>query len=281
MPRAGANIRAYHWPPPFNDPENTKRLDDHVAAKCVAQNARSTDARSTAATVVSCTKQNRRPTLARHASTTTSAESDSTAAAALRSGDGPCSITGLIVSCANVSGPWGSTATTTGPIPSPSISVRGTRSRGALRETRIAAVPIVGCPANCTSVAGVKIRTRASSPGRSGGSTNVVSGKLNSRASRCMAFADSPSASGKTVSWFPVHGRRVKTSARTKARFNGTRAPTPDRHEWSSRQASRRLGPSARHTEGDRSATNGRATSRRPRFGLPPPTPADTNGPTR
>src|SRR5687767_1541598 len=73
-----------------------------------------------------------------------------------------------------------------------------------------AAVPTVGCPANGSSALGVKMRTRQ------GGNTNVVSGKLNSRAIACIARSERPCASGKTASWLPLNGWSVKTSAITK-----------------------------------------------------------------
>ena len=53
-------------------------------------------------------------------------------------------------------------------------------------------MPIVGCPAIGSSSPGVKIRMRTSVPGRSGGSTNVVSEKFISLAIACIVSADSP-----------------------------------------------------------------------------------------
>jgi hypothetical protein len=47
-------------------------------------------------------------------------------------------------------------------------------------------VPTVGCPANGSSVRGVKIRTRCVHAGSDEGSTNVLSAKLNSLASCCL-----------------------------------------------------------------------------------------------
>ena len=65
------------------------------------------------------------------------------------------------------------------------------------------AVPIVGCPAIGSSSAGVKIRTRASVSGRSGGSTNVVSEKFISFAIACIVALESPRPSSTTASWLP------------------------------------------------------------------------------
>ena len=62
----------------------------------------------------------------------------------------------------------------------------------------------------------MKIRTRQVREGSAGGSTNVVSEKLNSRASCCIVSSAIPAASGNTASWFPPNGRSVNTSTRTK-----------------------------------------------------------------
>jgi hypothetical protein len=50
-----------------------------------------------------------------------------------------------------------------------------------------------------------------------GGSTNVLSEKLNSRASCCMVSSAIPVASGNTASWFPPKARSLNTSTRTKS----------------------------------------------------------------
>ena len=55
------------------------------------------------------------------------------------------------------------------------------------------AVPTVGWPANGSSRAGVKMRSRARCSGSSGGNTNTVSGRLNSRAIVCIAAVSRPS----------------------------------------------------------------------------------------
>ena len=75
-------------------------------------------------------------------------------------------------------------------------------------------MPSVGCPANGSSTAGVKIRIRACPPD-SGGSTKTVSDRFSSRASRCISSSSSPRASVKTASGFPASGVSVKTSATT------------------------------------------------------------------
>jgi len=62
---------------------------------------------------------------------------------------------------------------------------------------RTAAVPIVGWPAKAISVRGVKMRTRRVWRGSAGGSTKVVSAKLNSRASVCMARSLSRARPGR------------------------------------------------------------------------------------
>jgi hypothetical protein len=62
----------------------------------------------------------------------------------------------------------------------------------------------------------VKIGTRQVRKGLLGGSTKVVSGKLSSRAGRCMVWPAMPAASGKTASWFPPDGQSLTTSARLK-----------------------------------------------------------------
>ena len=63
----------------------------------------------------------------------------------------------------------------------------------------------------------MKIRTRQVQEGSRGGSTNVVSEKLNSRASCCMVASAMPVASGNTASWFPPNGRSLNTSTRLKS----------------------------------------------------------------
>ena len=65
------------------------------------------------------------------------------------------------------------------------------------------AVPMVGWPANGTSRAGVKIRTRAAQSGRVGGSRNVVSEQFISRAMACISASERPAASNTTASGFP------------------------------------------------------------------------------
>jgi hypothetical protein len=67
-------------------------------------------------------------------------------------------------------------------------------------------VPIVGLPAIGSSRVGVKMRTRASVWGASGGNTNVVSGRAISFAICCIRRSSIPAASGNTPSWMPVNG---------------------------------------------------------------------------
>lgn len=64
----------------------------------------------------------------------------------------------------------------------------------------------------------MKIRTRQVLDGSLGGRTNVVSGKLNSRARLCISVSEMPSASGNTASRFPPKGRSLKTSTRVNSK---------------------------------------------------------------
>ncbi len=75
------------------------------------------------------------------------------------------------------------------------------------------AVPSVGCPANGSSMRGVKIRTFRVCRESPGGNTNTVSERAISRAMACISAAVSPFASGNTASALPVSGALVKTSA--------------------------------------------------------------------
>ncbi len=61
--------------------------------------------------------------------------------------------------------------------------------------------------------AGVKMRSRKRALRSVGGRTNVVSERFISFAIACISSLESPSASGKMASGFPVKGRSVKTSA--------------------------------------------------------------------
>ena len=95
--------------------------------------------------------------------------------------------------------PFHSSDTGVGPIPSSSVSES---TGGATIPARASAyvVPMVGCPAIGSSSAGVKIRTRASVSGRSGGRTNVVSEKFISFAIACIVALESPRPSSTTAS---------------------------------------------------------------------------------
>jgi len=175
------------------------------------------------------------PTPANQASTTASA--GSVRAAATASGAGRSA--GLSTSVSSVrrvtvDAPSNTMSTATGPTPSSKTTVvvpPGTSMRP--RRARTAAVPMVGCPAKGISAAGVKIRTRRVWRGSSGGSTKVVSAKLNSRARACIARSDRPRASGKTASWLPPKAVPVKTSAMAKRCDIGYSSPPPvlPRHE--------------------------------------------------
>jgi energy-coupling factor transporter ATP-binding protein EcfA2 len=102
-------------------------------------------------------------------------------------------------------------ATGTGPMPQPKVN----RCRpGSIAPLRASAnvVPIVGWPAVGSSSPGVKMRRRASVPGCSAGSTNVVSEKFISFAIACIVSVGSPRPSRKTASWLPPNKWSVKTS---------------------------------------------------------------------
>ena len=95
----------------------------------------------------------------------------------------------------------------------PTFSSSAKRSPTATPSSRRTnAVPIVGWPAKTISRAGVKIRTRATQPGRVAGRTNVVSDRLSSRASFCIVPSSMPDASVKTARALPSRGRSVNTS---------------------------------------------------------------------
>ncbi len=80
---------------------------------------------------------------------------------------------------------------------------------------RTNADPSVGCPANGSSVAGVKIRIRTSAPSACGGSTNAVSESCSSRASACIVSSSRSRASVNTASWLPARAVSAKTSTTT------------------------------------------------------------------
>ncbi len=77
----------------------------------------------------------------------------------------------------------------------PALSLEGVGLRKSASRT---AVPTVGCPANGSSAAGVKMRARAVWARFCAFSTNTVSGRLNSRAITCMRSGESSSASSTT-----------------------------------------------------------------------------------
>jgi hypothetical protein len=108
--------------------------------------------------------------------------------------------------------------TSTSTVTGPTFSSNTTRPLRGISPSRAstAAVPTVGCPANGISYPGVKMRTRKACAGSSAGSTKVLSEKLNSRATVCMASVDRPRASGSTASWLPPNACSVNTSAMMK-----------------------------------------------------------------
>ena len=89
------------------------------------------------------------------------------------------------------------------------------RGRGPARAST-QPVPTLGWPAKGISDVRLKMRTRAVFAGSAGGSTKVVSLRLNSAASDCMSASLRPRASGKTASGLPPKRRSVKTSTVTK-----------------------------------------------------------------
>ena len=88
---------------------------------------------------------------------------------------------------------WSSTGTTPAPV-----SIRSTIFCSGPPSTN--AVPSVGCPANGSSVPGVKIRIRTSASSACGGSTKTVSEKFISFASACIVSGSRSRASVKTAS---------------------------------------------------------------------------------
>ncbi len=104
-----------------------------------------------------------------------------------------------------------SRSSVTGTIPLP-VSRLITSSWSGPPSTN--AAPSVGCPANCVSAVGVKMRIFACPPA-SAGYTNTVSENLVSSASRWSISSGISRASVKTASWFPSSGRSVNTSAMT------------------------------------------------------------------
>ncbi len=141
--------------------------------------------------------------------------SDSIAAIASGAGAGRTSGATGAVSWAKLGRPPAARIVTgTGPAgTSKVIGVVSPASSIAPVAARITAVPTVGWPANGISCAGVKIRSRRVCAGSSGGSTNTVSDRLNSRATRCICAPSRPRASGSTASGLPPKMRSVKTSA--------------------------------------------------------------------
>ncbi len=104
---------------------------------------------------------------------------------------------------ARTTSPASSSNTTASPIAAPNKVPR------SATET---AVPTLGWPANGSSAAGVKIRTRAVVAAFSGGNTNVVSDRLNSAAMRCMSVVDRASAPYTTATGLPPNAWSVNTS---------------------------------------------------------------------
>ena len=81
------------------------------------------------------------------------------------------------------------------------------------------AVPTLGWPAKGISALGVKMRTWAVCAGSFGGSTKVVSARLNSAAMACICSVVRPSASSTTARGLPPNLRSVKTSTVWNERF--------------------------------------------------------------
>src|SRR5262245_29026724 len=102
-------------------------------------------------------------------------------------------------------GPSRSSTIGTGPMPVSSTMV-GSCSGAASTN----ALPSTGCPANGSSLNGVKIRIRAWPPAAAG-YTKTVSEKFISRAIGCRSVSGMRRASVKTASWLPVSGVSVTT----------------------------------------------------------------------
>jgi len=75
------------------------------------------------------------------------------------------------------------------------------------------ATPTVGCPANASSLRGVKMRTEAVWVSVFGDCTKTVSERFSSRAIRCIWSSSSPSAWRTTASGLPLSRSRVNTSS--------------------------------------------------------------------
>ena len=151
---AGAKNREYRRWPSRKSPANTYRCGDQPSARPTLQADVSRVARSTMSWPVSWTKQNRSPTPANQQRTT--AVSGSESAVATATADGGCGLVSYSGDgrTSRQAGP--SAMTVTGPMPS---SNRNWELPG-FRLAKTAAVPTVACPANGSSVRGVKIRTR-------------------------------------------------------------------------------------------------------------------------
>ena len=114
-----------------------------------------------------------------------------------------------------------SSVTSTGPIPSSRLNrVVPSGSNPSVASTHD--VPMVGCPANGTSRAGVKMRTRAAQSPRVGFRRKVVSEQFISRAIFCITPPSGPSAPSTTASGFPPNTVSVNTST-----CKNLNSPTP------------------------------------------------------
>lgn len=129
-------------------------------------------------------------------------------------GGGPNSGACAAVSCAKVGRPGSRVMrTATGPTVS-SRTMCWTSSGTAPVSASSTAVPTVGCPANGSSTAGVKMRSFRVPASVWAGSTKTVSDRFNSAAMRCICPVERPWPSGKTASGLPPNTRSVNTSSR-------------------------------------------------------------------
>ena len=200
-PTDGANIRTFQ-----SEPEPAKQLA--ITSRSVSA-VRSGCREATSSRVRRPTYVNSRP-LSYRSTGTIDVSTPSATSSASTWGYGSTVGTGCVIRPKTIL-PESSRSSSIGTTPRPVSSAMRPFCRGPASTN---AVPSTGCPANGSSVRGVKILIRTS-PSPSAGSTNTVSEKLISRASACIVCESSSRASVNTASWLPASGRSVKTSATT------------------------------------------------------------------
>ena len=131
-------------------------------------------------------------------------------AARRRASYGSCENGGCGIQPKTIREPSRSSRTGTTPAP---VSSRSRRAAAARASTN--AVPSIGCPANGSSSAGVKIRIRTCPSAGRADRRRPSRERFISRASGCSCSSGISRASVKTASWLPASGTSVKTSATT------------------------------------------------------------------